>query len=94
MPEGGTIRIITTARGDEVRLEVRDQGIGIPAENLPRLYDPFFSTKRSRGGTGLGLSVSYGIIEEHGGRMEVESEPGGGTDFRIYLPRARARQAG
>jgi signal transduction histidine kinase len=96
MPDGGRIDVSTRRRGREVCIAVRDSGVGIPAEVLPRLYDPFFSTKRRRGGTGLGLSVSYGIVEEHGGRFEVDSEPGGGTDFRVYLPcvTARARQAG
>jgi signal transduction histidine kinase len=96
MPNGGRIGVSTRRGGREVCIAVRDSGVGIPAEILPRLYDPFFSTKRRRGGTGLGLSVSYGIVEEHGGRFEVDSEPDKGTDFRLYLPCVpeRARQAG
>jgi PAS domain S-box-containing protein len=96
MPQGGRIGVSSRSSGSEVCIAVRDTGIGIPAEILPRLYDPFFSTKRSQGGTGLGLSVSYGIVEEHGGRFEVDSAPGRGSDFRLYLPSAtaRVRQAG
>lgn len=70
----------------ELVLSVRDTGKGIPEEALSKIMDPFYTTKRDVGGTGLGLSVSYGIIEEHGGTIEIESEMGKGTVFRLYLP--------
>jgi polar amino acid transport system substrate-binding protein len=76
---------LDAARG-EVVLRVRDEGVGIPPENLPRLTDPFFTTKRETGGTGLGLSVSAGIVKEHGGRLEFTSTVGVGTAARLVLP--------
>jgi signal transduction histidine kinase len=72
-----------------VQIDIADTGHGIAPEHLHRIYDPFFTTKSARKGTGLGLSVSYGIIQEHGGTIEVFSRPGGGTRFRLELPRAR-----
>jgi two-component system NtrC family sensor kinase len=68
-------------------LEVYDQGAGIPAEHLAEVFDPFFTTKPVGEGTGLGLSIAHGIAEEHGGWIDVESEPGRGSCFRIWLPR-------
>lgn len=98
MPEGGTLEI-ELGRADRAPrgragaeprphliVQVRDQGIGIPADVLPLIFDPFFTTKEVREGTGLGLSVTYGIIEEHGGFIEVQSEPGKGSCFSICLP--------
>jgi polar amino acid transport system substrate-binding protein len=70
----------------EVALEVADQGAGIPPEHLPRLLDPFFTTKRETGGTGLGLAISARIAKEHGGRLEFRSEVGRGTTARLVLP--------
>ena len=67
-------------------VEVRDTGQGIPAEKLPHIFDPGFTTKGVGVGTGLGLSIVYQIIQEHEGRVEVESEPGQGTTFKVYLP--------
>ncbi|MBI2951402.1 PAS domain S-box protein, partial [bacterium] len=73
-------------RGEWVMISVRDTGEGIQSENLIRIFDPFFTTKEVGKGTGLGLAISYGIIQEHGGRIEVESRWGHGAEFRIYLP--------
>jgi signal transduction histidine kinase len=72
--------------GGGVELAVTDSGPGIPPDVLPRIFEPFFSTKSSTHGTGLGLSVSYGIVDRHGGRIAVESESGRGTTFRVQLP--------
>jgi signal transduction histidine kinase len=82
------IRVSTTYRekAETILIEVRDQGVGIPAESLPRIMDPFFTTKRSSGGTGLGLSVSFSIIERHSGTLTAASEEGKGTTFTIALP--------
>jgi signal transduction histidine kinase len=63
---------------------VRDEGAGIPAEILPRIFEPFFTTKST--GTGLGLSTVYGIVERHRGWIDVDSTPGSGATFRVYLP--------
>lgn len=88
-PEG-TVAVSTRADdkipGGGVAIEVRDNGCGIAAEHLSHIFDPFFTTKPIGQGTGLGLSVSYGIIRDHGGSIEVESEIGCGTLFRIRLP--------
>ncbi len=73
-------------RSHVVRVDVADTGHGIAPEHLPRIYDPFFTTKAARKGTGLGLSVTYGIVQEHGGTIEVFPNPGGGSRFRIELP--------
>jgi len=87
-PEGrhGTITIRCGTDADGVWVEVADTGAGIPEENLKRIFDPFFTTKPIGKGTGLGLSLSYGIVQKHGGRIEVRSEVGVGTTFRISLP--------
>ncbi|MCC6499057.1 MAG: GAF domain-containing protein [Anaerolineales bacterium] len=90
MPDGGALEI-TTALGkrnerDWALLTVRDTGVGIPQEDLSRIFEPFFTTKSDRGGTGLGLSVTYGIVTDHGGTIEVESEPGKGSKFTVWLP--------
>lgn len=84
--ERGTITIRTTTDGEQVRIEIADNGAGIPKENLLRIFDPFFTTKPIGTGTGLGLSLSYGIIQKHHGNIQVESELGRGTTFRITLP--------
>ncbi|MGH7174341.1 MAG: sensor histidine kinase [Gemmataceae bacterium] len=87
---GGTVEVSTrtdeTMPGGGMDIEVRDNGCGIAAENLSHIFDPFFTTKPIGQGTGLGLSVSYGIVRDHGGSIEVESEVGRGTLFRIRLP--------
>ena len=73
-------------RGDEVMAEFIDTGVGIRQEDLPKIFEPFFTTKPQGRGTGLGLSVAYGIIEEHRGRIEVETQVGIGTNFKVFLP--------
>jgi signal transduction histidine kinase len=80
------IRITTTHEGEWVRVAVKDSGIGIPPENRARLFDPFFTTKPIGVGTGLGLSICHGIVLTMGGRIEVESEVGQGSTFRVFLP--------
>ena len=84
--ERGRITIRTGVAGPHVWIEIADTGAGIPKAILSRIFDPFFTTKAIGAGTGLGLSLSYGIIQKHGGRIEVRSEPGAGTTFRIELP--------
>ncbi|NOY43871.1 MAG: GHKL domain-containing protein [Deltaproteobacteria bacterium] len=84
--EGGTIRVSTSASNGVVRIRVEDTGCGIPEENLERIFEPFFTTKSAASGTGLGLSVCYGIVERHGGRIQVESRVGEGTAFTVELP--------
>ena len=87
MPEeGGAVRVATAVVGGELEITIADNGKGIPPEILPRIFDPFFTTKDVGKGTGLGLSISHGIIQDHRGRIEGASEPGRGTEFRIYLP--------
>ncbi|MBZ0106543.1 MAG: PAS domain S-box protein [Sulfuricella denitrificans] len=82
----GTITIRTGHEGDQVWVEIADTGKGIDASNLKRIFEPFFTTKPVGKGTGLGLSLSYGIVTNHHGRIEVESTPGVGTRFRVWLP--------
>jgi signal transduction histidine kinase len=82
----GRITIRTGTAGDNVWVEIADTGSGIAKEHLARIFDPFFTTKPIGSGTGLGLSLSYGIIQKHNGQIEVQSEPGQGTTFRITLP--------
>jgi len=91
LPAGGRIRLATAWEDDAVMVEVADTGIGIAPENVARIYDPFFTTKGVGRGTGLGLAVSYGIVQEHSGHITVQSAPGRGTTFRITLPTAKAR---
>jgi PAS domain S-box-containing protein len=86
MPKGGWVSVSTRVDGSEALVEVADTGAGIPSEHLTRIYDPFFTTKPEGGGTGLGLSVTYGIVQEHGGRLSCDSDVGQGTRFRLVLP--------
>lgn len=105
MPEGGVVGIrarnielkkgegppLPLPEGKYVEISIRDQGVGIPAEHLPKIFDPYFTTKKK--GTGLGLTSSHAIIEKHGGHIAVESKPGSGTTFSIYLPATEKRMA-
>jgi signal transduction histidine kinase len=94
MPKGGWLTIATRADEDDtVIVEVRDTGHGIRREDVKRIYDPFFTTKGIGRGTGLGLSVSYGIVQEHGGAIFVDSAPGKGTTFQVALPAALVAEA-
>jgi signal transduction histidine kinase len=90
IPEGRSdrneIRLKTWARDGQVLIEVSDTGVGITPDLLPRVFEPFATTKRFEGGTGLGLSICHRIVAEHGGQITVESEPGHGTTFRVSLP--------
>ena len=98
MTDGGEVKV-TLGTANEVApdslssgpqpcfmLSVQDQGQGVADEHLPHLFEPFFTTKDVGEGTGLGLSVSYGIAQDHGGWIDVNSEPGQGSRFTLYLP--------
>ncbi|MEW6648422.1 MAG: ATP-binding protein [Pseudomonadota bacterium] len=89
--EHGVIHVRSGLDGSWCWVEVEDNGKGIPSEHINRLFEPFFTTKPVGKGTGLGLSISYGIVQKHGGRIEVDSEPGHGSRFRVWLP---LRQSG
>ncbi|HEV8519812.1 MAG TPA: ATP-binding protein [Burkholderiales bacterium] len=82
----GTLTLVTRNDNAGVAVEIADNGKGIAPEVLPKIFDPFFSTKEIGKGTGLGLSISYKIVEQHGGRITVESQPGIGTKFTVWLP--------
>lgn len=87
MEQGGTLHIGSTFDDDQVHLTISDNGCGIPRELQSRIFDPFFTTKEPGKGTGLGLSIAAQVVEDHKGTIEVESEPGVGTRFRVSLPR-------
>jgi two-component system, NtrC family, sensor kinase len=82
----GEITVRTYAKGDRVVIKVKDTGIGMTPEQLPKIFDPFYSTQGVGRSRGLGLSISYGIVKKHGGEIKVESEPGQGSTFTIELP--------
>ena len=84
--ERGTITIRTGQEADQVWVDIADTGHGIPPEHMQKIFDPFFTTKPVGKGTGLGLSLSYGIVQKHHGRMDVQSDVGKGTTFRVWLP--------
>jgi two-component system NtrC family sensor kinase len=90
MPRGGWLSVATRVDGDRVVAEIADTGSGIPAEQLARIYDPFFTTKAIGRGTGLGLSITYGIVREHDGTINCDSAVGQGTRFTLALPLAAA----
>ena len=86
MPNGGALTITLTSDARRVHLALADNGCGIPKDNIPKLFMPFFTTKGCGEGTGLGLTVVHGIVQEHEGSIVVESQPGTGTTFTISLP--------
>jgi len=86
MPESGTLRVSLAKVKETVAIAFQDTGVGIPPENLRRIFDPFFTTKPPGQGTGLGLSVGYGVVSSHNGQIQVESTIGKGTTFTILLP--------
>ncbi|MFZ0243843.1 MAG: ATP-binding protein [Desulfobacterales bacterium] len=90
MENSGELKVVIgpAETASEVRIDVMDNGPGIPPENINQIFDPFFTTKKEGVGTGLGLSVSYNVIKQNGGRMEVQSRPGQCTCFSIFLPRS------
>jgi len=94
MSKGGWLSVSTAVNGSEAVVEVGDTGAGIPSEHLARIYDPFFTTKPEGRGTGLGLSVTYGIVQEHGGSLSCDSDIGHGTTFRLVLPLAEGSSVG
>ena len=94
MPGGGTLTVATRSRGDQVEIRFSDTGRGIPPKNLSRVFDPFFTTMPVGKGVGLGLSISYSIIQQHGGAIEVRSQVGQGTTFLIRLPTNNASDRG
>ena len=85
-PEGARIEVTASRAGNLIRLAFTDHGAGIPKEMIAKVCDPFFTTKRQGEGTGLGLSVTLGILESHGGSLEIKSEPGKGTTVTFVLP--------
>src|ERR1043165_4772735 len=87
MPEGGTLTLGTEVVNDSVVITIADTGVGMYPEVRSKIFDPFFTTKGSAG-LGLGLAVSFGIIRRHGGQIDVDSQYGKGTEFRITLPLA------
>ena len=93
MPEGGNLTVKTMAMGDKIHIELSDTGVGISEEHLDRIFDAFFTTKDSLKGVGLGLSVCYGFVKDHGGDLKVVSKVGEGTTFTIILPTYEEDQA-
>jgi two-component system NtrC family sensor kinase len=94
MEQGGSLTVRAfpgQVHDDEVQVEIEDTGVGIPRTELSKIFEPFYTTKPQGRGTGLGLSICYGIVSEHGGRIEVDSVPGRGSIFRVFLPVAAGR---
>ncbi len=90
MPEGGELRVTLRPESGGVGIEIGDSGVGIAKRDLERIFEPFYTSKAAGKGSGLGLTVVNGIVADHGGRVEVESEPGRGTTFHIWLPTGTA----
>jgi len=93
MPSGGELTVTARATEEDIRIDIRDTGMGIPADVKPHIFEPFVSTKGAEKGVGLGLAVVYGIIRHHNGTVDVESEPGNGARFRLLLPRKQPDDA-
>jgi len=91
--KGGMVQVEVEKSAGGAWVRVKDDGCGIQPEDLDRIFEPFFSSKPAVKGTGLGLAVSYGIVQRHGGRIEVESTPGKGSIFSVFLPRKGASDA-
>jgi two-component system NtrC family sensor kinase len=92
MPDGGTLSLRAVGREEWVAIAVTDTGTGIPPEVIPHVFEPFFSTKDKAEGVGLGLAVAYGIIQRHGGDIEIESQVDHGTTFTVTLPKRPASE--
>jgi signal transduction histidine kinase len=92
-PDGGRVTVTATGRGEYIEIRVEDTGVGIPQEELPKIFDRFYRVKhpktRQVTGTGLGLAIVKGVVEAHQGTIDVESVPDQGTTFRILLPAIR-----
>jgi signal transduction histidine kinase len=86
MPGGGALTIRTFLEDQNVVIEISDTGTGISAENMKKIFTPFFTTKRDKKGVGLGLAISYGIVQRHHGRIEIQTKEGEGTTFKVHLP--------
>ena len=86
MPDGGTLTLRADAEDDRIVIRVHDTGAGIAPDIGRRVFEPFFTTKEPGRGTGLGLTVTYGIVQEHGGTIDFVSKPGAGTTFTVTLP--------
>jgi signal transduction histidine kinase len=87
MPSGGILMIVSAQRDNWLAIEIQDTGAGLRPDEAARIFEPFYTTKAD--GTGLGLAVSYGIIQQHGGHIEVKGVPGQGTTFTVLLPLQR-----
>src|SRR4030095_5462395 len=87
-PRGGRVVVRALAARSEFGLQVEDTGVGIPADALPNIFDPYRQAHRDRGGTGLGLAIVQGVAKAHGGRVTAESREGKGSRFTVLLPRS------
>jgi signal transduction histidine kinase len=93
-PDGALVELVAEVDGGGVHLRVLDRGAGVPRELTQRIFEPFFTTKQPGEGTGLGLALVAGIVREHGGAMQVDSRPGGGTRVTVSLPEPLGVQTG
>jgi signal transduction histidine kinase len=87
LKQNGEVTVRSGENEKYVFVEFQDNGEGISKDNLKKIFDPYFTTKKRRGGSGLGLPVTYNIVKEHGGKIEVKSTPGKGSLFRVCLPK-------